>query len=93
MLLQLKVDAETKLREQAAKKLVEKTSLDVYDLFPTNPQEALTVVRQALEQMPGEPRLIALEEKAIEQLRKASSGERKAQYLKQAQASIDSRTV
>ena len=91
VLLQLKVDAETRQREQAAKKLVEKTSLQVYDLFPTNPQEALTAVRQALEQMPGEPRLIALEEKAVEQLRKASTGERKAQYLKQAQASIDAK--
>ena len=91
VLLQLKADAEARQREQAAKKLVEKTSLQVYDLFPTNPQEALTAVRQALEQMPGEPRLIALEEKAVEQLRKASTGERKAQYLKRAQASIDAR--
>ena len=91
VLLQLKVDAEARQREQAAKKLVEKTSLQVYDLFPTNPQEALAAVRQALEQMPGEPRLIALEEKAVEQLRKANTGERKAQYLKRAQASIDAR--
>jgi serine/threonine-protein kinase len=91
VLLQLKVDAEARQREQAAKKLVEKTSLQVYDLFPTNPQEALAVARQALVQMPGEPRLIALEEKVVEQLRKASTGERKAQYLKQAQASIDAR--
>jgi serine/threonine-protein kinase len=91
VLLQLKTDAEARQREQAAKKLVEKTALQVYDLFPTDPQAALTVVRQALEQMPGEPRLIALEEKVVGQLKKASTGERKAQYLKQAQASIDQR--
>jgi len=91
VLLQLKTDAEARQREQAAKKLVEKTALQVYDLFPTNPQAALTAVRQALEQMPGEPRLIALEEKVVGQLKKASTGERKTQYLKQAQTSIDQR--
>jgi serine/threonine-protein kinase len=89
VLLQLKADAESRKREQAAKKLVEETSLRVYDLFPTNPQEALAVVRKALEQIPGDTRLIALDEKVAEQLKKASTGERKAQYLKQAQAAID----
>ncbi len=89
VLLQLKVDAEAKQREQAAKKLVEETSLRAYDLFPTDPQEALAVVRRALDQVPGDTRLIALEEQAAEQLKKATSGERKAQYLKQAQEAID----
>jgi serine/threonine-protein kinase len=91
VLLQLKADAETKQREQAAKKLVEETSLRVYDLFPTDPQKALDVVRSALEQIPGDPRLIALEEKVVDQLNKATSGERKAQYMKQAQDAIDSK--
>ena len=91
VLLQLKADAEAKQREQAAKKLVEATSLRVYDLFPTDPQAALNVVRQALEQIPGDARLIALEEKAVEQQKKATSGERKAQYMKQAQDAIDSK--
>jgi serine/threonine-protein kinase len=88
-LLQLKVDAEAKLRQQAVKKLVERTSLEVYNLFLTNPQEALTVVQQALEQMPGEPQLIALREKVDEQVRKASLGELKTQSLKRAQKVID----
>jgi serine/threonine-protein kinase len=89
VLLQLKTDAEARQREQAAKKLVEETSLRVYDLFPTDPQEALAVVRRALEQVPGDARLIALEEQAVQQLKKAATGERKAQYLKQSQAAID----
>jgi serine/threonine-protein kinase len=89
VLLQLKAEAEAKQREQAAKKLIDETTLRVYDLISTDPQEALAVVRQALEQMPGDPRLIALEEKVAEQVKKASTGERKAQYLKQAQAAID----
>jgi serine/threonine-protein kinase len=88
-LLKLKVDAEAKLRQQAAKKLVEKTSLEVYNLFLTSPHQAQTVVQQALEEMPGEPQLIALREKVDEQVRKASLGELKTQSLKRAQAVID----
>ena len=91
MLLQLRADAEAKKREQAAKKLVEKTSLHVYNVFLTSPQEALTAVHQALEQIPGEPRLMALEEKVVEQLKKTNAGELKLQYLKRAQASIDAK--
>jgi len=91
VLLQLKAEAETKQRESAAKKLVEQTSLRVYDLYSTDPQQALTVVRAALEQLPGDSRLIALEEKALEQVKRATTGERKAQYLKQAQAAIDAK--
>jgi len=37
VLLQLKADAEAKQREQTAKKLVEKTSLHVYNVFLTRP--------------------------------------------------------
>jgi serine/threonine-protein kinase len=91
VLLQLKAEAETGQREKAAKKLVEKTLLDVSSLFVTKPHEALTVVQQALEQMPGEPRLISLEEKVLEQSRKAKTGELKTEYLKRAQASIDAK--
>ena len=91
VLLQLKSDAETRQHEQAAKKLVEKTSLDFYGLYQTNPQDALAVVQQALEAMPGEPRLIALKEKVVELIRKANTEELKTQYLKRAQASIDAK--
>jgi serine/threonine-protein kinase len=91
VLLQLKSDAEARQREQAAKELVEKTSLEFYSLYQTNPQQALAVVQQALEEMPGEPRLIALKEKVVELIRKADSEELKTQYLKRAQASIDAK--
>jgi eukaryotic-like serine/threonine-protein kinase len=91
VLLQLKSDAEARQRGQAAKKLVEKTSLHVYNLLLTNPQEALAVVQQSLEQMPGEPGLISLQEKAVQQIKKASTEESRAQCLKRAQAAIDAR--
>jgi len=91
VLMQLKVDAEAKQREKAEMKLVEKTSLEVYNLFLTKPQDALVIVQQALEQIPGEPRLIALQEKVFEQLKKATAEESKSQSLKQAQAAIDAK--
>jgi serine/threonine-protein kinase len=91
VLLQLKADAEAKHREQATKKLVEQTSLHVYSIFMTSPQAALTAVHEALAQAPGEPRLIALEEKVGEQLKKATAEERKLQFLKRAQTRIDAK--
>jgi serine/threonine-protein kinase len=90
-LLRMKSEAEAGQRDRAAKKLVEKTMLDVSSLFVTKPHEALTVVQQALEQMPGEPRLISLEEKVLEQTRKVKTEELKTEYLKRAQASIDAK--
>ena len=84
--MQLKAEAEAGQREQVAKKLVEKTTLDVYSLLAADPQQALAAVHQALELMPGEPRLIALEEKVVEQIEKASVEEARNQYLKRAQA-------
>ena len=91
VLLQLKAEAEAKQREQAAVKLVEKTTLDVYSLLAISPHQALTAVHQALEQMPEEPRLIALEEKVVEQVKRAAVEETKTQYLTRAQAAIDAR--
>jgi serine/threonine protein kinase len=90
-LLHLKHEAEAGQREKAAKKLVEQTLLDVSSLFVTKPQEALIVVQQALEQLPGEPRLLSLEEKVLEQTRKFRTVELKTEYLKRAQASIDAK--
>ena len=91
VLMQLRLDAEAKQRTKADRKLVEKTSLEVYNLFLTSPQEALVIVQQALDQVPGEPQLIALQEKVLEQLKKATAEQAKSQSLKQAQAAIDAR--
>jgi serine/threonine-protein kinase len=91
VLLQLKAEAEAKRHEQTAKKLVEQTSLHVYNVFLTDPKEALTAVHKALEQVPGESRLIALEAKVVEQLKKTNAEELKLQYLKRAQTCIDAK--
>jgi len=90
-LMQLKLDAETRQRDKATTKLVEKTSLEVYNLFLAHPQDALLIVQQALEQAPGEPRLVALQDKVLEQLKKATDEGLKAQSLQQAQGAIDAK--
>jgi serine/threonine-protein kinase len=90
-LLRLKAETEEKQREFAAQRLVEQTSMQVQSLFVTNPQEALACVQRARETMPGEPRLIALEEQVVQRLKRDNLAGLKAQYLKQAQASIDAR--
>ncbi|MGD0733535.1 MAG: protein kinase [Terracidiphilus sp.] len=89
VLLKLKAEAETKQRDQSAKRLLEQTSLHVYNVLHTNPQEALIAVQQALAQIPGEPGLLALQEKVAEQIKKTSAEELKSQSLKRAQAAID----
>ena len=91
VLLQLKTEAETRQRNQVATKLVEQTTREVYSLFQSDPQQALSVVQQALEQIPGEPRLISLHDKVVEQLQKATAEERKSRALQQAQAAIDAK--
>ena len=91
VLLQLKADAEAKQREKIVRNLVETTTRDVYNILATSPREALTVVQQALQQMPGQTQLIALEANIAAQLKKAKDEERRTQFLKQAEASIEAR--
>jgi len=91
VLLKLKSDAEAKQQEKAIRILVEKTTRDVYNILAASPQQALTIVHQALQQVPGEPNLLALEAKVTEQTRKIQIEERKTQFLKQAQAALEAK--
>jgi serine/threonine-protein kinase len=92
-LLQLKTDAENRQQEVTAKKIVDQASLQVYSLFLSSPNEALAIVQNALAQLPGDPRLIALEERVVAQIQKANVEERKTQYLQRAQAAIDTKQL
>jgi len=89
VLLQLKSDAAAKQQEKAARQLVEKTTRDVYNLLATSPTQALAIVHEALEQMPGESRLMDLEGKVTEQAQKVQGEQRRSGFLKQAQAELE----
>lgn len=91
LLLKLKAEAEAKQREKTVKNLVEQTTRDVYNVLATNPQQALTIVHEALLQAPAEASLLALEAKVSEQTRKVQIEERKTQFLKQAQSSLEAK--
>lgn len=60
-LLRLRMEVETAGRKFGAKLFVETTIAQARELFPTSPLEALNAVQKALEQMPGEERLVAYE--------------------------------
>ncbi len=89
--LRLKTETEKKHRDAVLQKLVEETSMQVQPLFFTAPQEALAAVQQALEAAPGEERLLALQQRVVEQLRRSNLEGLRSQYLKQAQGAVESR--
>jgi eukaryotic-like serine/threonine-protein kinase len=91
VLLRLKAETQKKHAEATAQKLVEDTSMQVQTLFFTAPQEALAIVQQALDVMPGEERLLALQQRVIEQLKRSNLEGLRSQYLTQAQAAVGGR--
>ncbi len=91
VLVKLKADTQKKHDEATAQKLVEETSHLVQQHFFTNPQESLNIVQQSLQVMPGEERLLALQERVVAQLKKYNLEGLRSQYLKQAQASVDAK--
>ena len=90
-LLRLKAETEKSSREQAAQRLVEEIFNQVQALFQTNTPEALACVQRGLDQIPGEPRLISLQERLVEQLKRANVEGLRGQYLKRAQAAMEGR--
>jgi serine/threonine-protein kinase len=65
--------------------------MQVQTLFFTAPQEALAIVHQALDTMPGEERLLALQQRVVEQLKRSNLEGLRSQYLAQAQAAVEAR--
>jgi eukaryotic-like serine/threonine-protein kinase len=57
----LKVEVDTGARKYGAKQFIDKAIASARELFPTAPLEALAVIQKAIEQMPGEDRLVAYE--------------------------------
>ncbi len=91
VLVKLRADTQKKFEEESAQKLVEETSAQVQNLFFSNPEEALTLVQDALGKMPGEERLLTLQDRLVTHLKKTKVEGLRAQYLKQAQASVDAK--
>ncbi|HEY1766936.1 MAG TPA: protein kinase [Terracidiphilus sp.] len=88
-LLQLKTRVALQTRAFRVRLLIDTTVARAQEVFLQSPGEALLVVQTALQELPGEERLLALEESLRQRLKAAEIEEVRGRYLREAQAAID----
>jgi serine/threonine-protein kinase len=88
-LLQLKTRIAQQARKERERKLVETTAARATEAFQNSPGEALLIVQKALVEMPGQERLMALEESLRQRMKTAEVEEIRGRYLREAQQAID----
>jgi eukaryotic-like serine/threonine-protein kinase len=88
-LLQLKVRVDRETRAFKAKQLIDTTVVKAQEAFAASPHEALLIVQRALQELPGEERLLALEDSLRQRLRNLEAEEVRGRYLREAQEAID----
>ncbi|HEV2136437.1 MAG TPA: protein kinase [Terracidiphilus sp.] len=88
-LLQLKSKVALQTREFRRRQLIDSTVAKAQETMVSAPGEALLVVQHALQELPGEERLLALEHSLRQRLKAAEKEEIRGQYLRQAQQAID----
>lgn len=88
-LLQLKTRVALQTRKFREKQLIDSTAARAQEEFLNSPAEALRIVQKALQELPGEERLLALEASLRERLKSAEKEEVRGRYLREAQAAID----
>lgn len=88
-LLQLKTRVASQSRQFRVKQLVDSTAAQAQEAFSRSPNEALQLVQSALKEVPGEERLVALENSFRQRLKALESEEVRRRYLREAQEAID----
>ena len=88
-LLQLKTRVALQTRAWRTRQLIDTTSARAQEAFLQSPGEALLIVQKALQELPGEERLVALEESLRQRLKAAEKEEIRGRYLREAQGAID----
>ncbi|HEU4982220.1 MAG TPA: protein kinase [Acidobacteriaceae bacterium] len=88
-LLQLKTRVATQARQFRVKQLVDTTAAQAQEAFSRSPNEALQLVQNALREVPGEQRLLALENSFRQRLKALEIEEVRGRYLREAQEAID----
>ncbi|HYK35038.1 serine/threonine protein kinase [Alloacidobacterium sp.] len=88
-LLQLKAETEKKKREHNAQQIVQSAAQKAQEIFFTSPVEAISIIDKALDQVPGNERLVQMRAQLDEQLKRVKKDELQAQYLKSAHTAID----
>lgn len=88
-LLQLKTRVAGQARQFRVKQLVDSTAAQAQEIFARSPNEALELVQRALQEVPGEERLLALEASLRQRLKAMEVEEVRSRYLREAQEAID----
>ncbi|MGC2544819.1 MAG: protein kinase, partial [Silvibacterium sp.] len=88
-LLQLKTRVATQARQFSVRQLIDSTSAKAQETFSSSPHEALQIVQRALQELPGEERLLKLEDSLRQRLRTVETEEVRGRYLREAQEAID----
>lgn len=88
-LLQLKSKVALETREFRRRQLIDSTVTKAQEAIVSAPGEALLIVQRALQELPGEERLLALEHSLRQRLKAAETEVVRGQYLREAQQAID----
>lgn len=88
-LLQLKTRVASQARQFRVKQLIDSTAAQAQEIFARSPSEALELVQRALQEVPGEERLLALEDSLRQRLKALEIEEVRSRYLREAQEAID----
>jgi serine/threonine protein kinase len=90
-LLQLKTRVAGEARKFRVKQLIDMAAAKAQEALATSPHEALGIVQRALQELPGEERLLALEDSLRQRLKNLQAEEVRGRYLREAQEAIDNR--
>ncbi|MGA3047529.1 MAG: protein kinase [Terracidiphilus sp.] len=90
-LQRLKIEVDDEARKLEAKRFVDTAISQAKELFSTSPLEALTVLQKALDQMPGEGRLVSYERSLRQQLDSLRVEQVRADTLNKAHELVNTR--
>ncbi len=90
MLMKFKGNLTRKMREEAIRRRVDEVVLSCRGLMETAPEDALTLVREELQQTPGNERLLALQSSIVGQVSSRSQEQSRAEYLTRAHEALSS---
>ena len=90
-LLQLKTRVAAEARKFRVRQLIDVAAARAQEVFAASPHEALGIVQRALQELPGEERLLALEDSLRQRLKNLQAEEVRGRYLREAQEAIDQR--
>jgi eukaryotic-like serine/threonine-protein kinase len=85
-LIRLKAHVDRRVKDLENNRLVEDTVRACPDL---RPRDALEVVRQALQRLPGDARLLSLEARLLDRIQLQSADERRDEYLSKAREALN----